>query len=483
MTNKPTKRATLLSRRLVLKGVGGAVLGLPLLESVLGHEARAADPPQPFAVFLRQAAGVACEQDAELGLETEKYWPTAMGPLTAATVGGRAIEELLDHSARLLVVKGVAKESFDYGDGHANGALQGLTARGPTVNGAGGDSEASGESLDHRIGRELNPNGHDSLFLYSGNDGGWLGGPCISYSGSGVRRAAITNPWAAYQQIVGGAGLAPDELALVANRTKSVNDLVRNQMSTLLTSPALASADRTRLEQHRDSIRDLEVALTCRLATDQEQLLDTGSASYEERSDGGVIMATARLHMDVAALAVACGYTRSVSIQIGNGNDGDTRYPDPDTGQLMADNYHYISHRRQSHDASGAIIPGSDMLHSKIDHHFAKMFKYLVDKLAAYDMPDGKKLIDHGLAIWHNDNGNGPGHSPIDTPFIIAGSANGYLKQGEAIDVGGDWNKRNLNKMLNTIGTAVGLKNAAGGNLDDFGDPKFEKGILDALLA
>jgi hypothetical protein len=111
------------------------------------------------------------------------------------------------------------------------------------------------------------------------------------------------------------------------------------------------------------------------------------------------------------------------------------------------------------------------------------MFKYLVDKLAAYDMPDGKKLVDHGLAIWHNDNGNGPGHSPIDTPFIIAGSANGFLKQGEAIDVGGDWNKRNLNKMLNTIGTAVGLRNAAGGNLDDFGDSKFEKGILDTLLA
>jgi len=319
--------------------------------------------------------------------------------------------------------------------------------------------------------------------LYAGNNGGWLGGPCISYRASGVRRAATLNPWSAYQQIIGGAGLSTDEAARVQKRQKSVNDLLRSQMAGLLASPALSQSDRTRLELHRDSIRDLEVALACKLASDQEQLLQTGSASYQERSKGDVIMATARLHMDVAALAVACGYTRSVAIQIGNGNDGDTRYPDPDTGDLMADNYHYISHRRQSHDSSGTIIPNSDMLHHKIDRHFGKLFKYLVDKLAAYDMPDGKKLIDHGLAIWHNDNANGPGHSPISTPFVIAGSAGGYLKQGLSIDVGGSNNNRNLNQMLNTIGAAVGLKNAAGQPLDDFGDPKFAKGVLSQLLA
>jgi len=474
----------LFSRRLVLKGLGGAVLGLPILEGLLSRPAKAAAMTPPFAVFLRQASGVACEQtDQELGHETEKFWPISLGALGPDTLNGRALDELLAHSARLLVVKGVAKESFDYGDGHANGALQGLTARGPTVANAGGDSEADGESLDHRIGAELNPAGHDSLFLYAGNNGGWLGGPCISYRSSGVRRAAITNPWSAYQQIVGGAGLAPDEAARVQKRQKSINDLLRSQMATVLTSPALSQADRTRLELHRDSIRDLEVALACRLASDQEQMLQTGSASYKESSKGDVIMATARLHMDVAALAVACGYTRSVAIQIGNGNDGDTRYPDPDTGQLMADNYHYISHRRQSHDSSGTIIPNSDMLHHKIDRHFGKMFKYLVDKLAAYDMPDGQKLIDHGMAIWHNDNANGPGHSPISTPFVIAGSAGGYLKQGISIDVGGSDSNRNHNKMLNTIGSAAGVKNAAGDPLDDFGDPKFAKGLLTQLLA
>jgi hypothetical protein len=466
-----------------LKGLGGAVLGLPLLESIGGREAKAADAPPPFAIFFRQASGVACEQTADLGKETEKFWPINIGAFNADNVKGRALEELVAHAARILVVKGVAKESFDYGDGHANGALQGLTARGPVVANAAGDSEAAGESLDHRIGRELNPDGHDSLVLYAGAKGGWLGGPCLSYRASGVRRAATRDPWAAYQQIVGGAGLSPDEAARVSKRQKSINDLVRAQMKTLLARPALSSSDKQRLQLHFDSVRDLETALACRLSTDQEHTLQTGASAYDNSSDGAAIMNTAQLHMDVAALAVACGFTRSASIQVGNGNDGDTRYPDPDTGQLMTDNYHYISHRRQSHDASGTIIPNSDMLHSKIDHHFAKMFKHLLDKLAAYPMPDGKALIDHGVAVWHNDNGNGPGHSPIDIPFIIGGGANGFLKQGVSVKLDGDWNKRNHNKMLNTIGSAVGVRNAAGEYLDDFGDPKFAKGYFSELLA
>ncbi len=97
---------------------------------------------------------------------------------TEDNVADRALDELSRYLPKLLVVKNINTPDFDYGDGHARGALQGLTAQGPVVAAAAGDSEASGESLDHRIGRELNPDGRDSLFLYSGEPSGWLGGPC-----------------------------------------------------------------------------------------------------------------------------------------------------------------------------------------------------------------------------------------------------------------------------------------------------------------
>lgn len=474
-----------LTRRTVLRGLGGATLALPLLESFAprGARAQAQDGAQSYAVFFRQANGVACEQNSPLGDgEPERFWPTAEGALSAQTLSGRALDELVDHGSRLLVIGNVVMKDYAYGDGHARGALQGLTARGPTVEDAGGDSEASGESLDHRIGAALNAGGSDSLFMYAGQSGGWLGGPCISYRGSGQRRAAFTSPKSAYDAVAGiGSGLSQEAAMQLATRQKSIHDLVRGQLNRLLAHPRLSTADRDRLDLHLTSVRELETALSCELDAAAIAMLDGAEAFYDS-PDGDDVWKTTRLHMDIATMAIACGSTRSVAIQVGNGNDGSNRYRDPDTGQMM-ENFHYISHRRLSHDDSGAVIEGSDLLHHKCDRQFAQAFKYLIDKLLAYTMPDGKSLLEHGASVWYNDLGNGPGHSSVATPVVIAGSANGYLKQGQYVRLPGSYDNPNHNQVLNTIGAAVGVTNANGDPLDDFGDPALPKGQRSELLA
>lgn len=472
-----------LNRRIFLKGVGGAVLGLPALEGLAGRSAWAQDAEvPPFAIFMRQANGVAqAQSNDEIGDEPERFWPRELGPLTAASLDGRAVGELAAHAQRLLVVKNVNLNGFNYGDGHARGVLQGLTAQGPVRTGLGGDSEANGESLDHRIGRELNPDGRDSLFLYAGRNRGWLGGACESYRGPGVRRSALNNPWNAYQAIVGGeTGLAPAAQQRLVARQESINDLVRDQLSSLRSRASLSRADRDRLDLHLTSVRELEVALTCRMNADQEQVLEGGSPGFDS-TEGDEVLETARLHFDVAVLAVACGYTRSVALQIGSGNDGATRYRNLESGQYM-ENFHYLSHRRQSHGADGAIIPGSDLLHHYVDVQFARTFKHLLDRLDAYEMPTGHTLLEHGLAIWHNDNSNGPPHGRWNVPWILAGSAGGQLRQGVMVEVTPGSRDPNHNRLLNTIGAAVGLKNAAGEPLDDFGDPSQTRGRLTELL-
>ena len=468
-----------LTRRIVLRGIGGAIVSLPFLEGLAPRRAHGADETPPFAIFFRQANGVAAEQNTgEIGMEPERFWPRTYGVLTPDNVLDRAIGELSPHLGKLLVVKNVNMFDFNYGDGHARGAMQGLTARGPTVNEAGGDSEAAGESLDHRIGRELNADGRDSLFMYAGNGGGWLGGPCISYRGPEQRRGALHNPWNSYETMVGGdTGLSPEAQMQITQRQRSVNDLVRDQLTHLMSRPQLSSGDRRRLQLHLDAIRDLEVSLTCQMTADAEMALEGMSAGFDS-NDGDLVLGAARLHMDVAALAVACGYTRSVAIQIGSGNDGSTRYRD-DSGNMM-ENYHYVSHRRSSHDSSGAVIANSDYLHSLVDKQFAQTFRHLLDRLDEYEMPSGLRLIDHGVAVWYNDNGNGPGHSSRNVPFVLAGSANGFLRQGQYLEVAGT---QTHNKMLNTIGSAAGLRNAAGDLLDDFGDPSLEPGLLPELIA
>jgi hypothetical protein len=463
-------------RRTILKGLGGFTLALPFLEGLRsGGTARAGEAVvDPYAIFFRQANGCASAQNTEVGDEPERFWPSQQGEISAATLAGRALEELAAHSQSLLAV-GVNAENFDYGDGHARGALQGLTARGPVTAGLGGDSEADGESIDHRIGRELNADGRDSLFLYSGKNSGWLGGACISYRGSGNRRAALHDPMTAYQTIMGVDGETLSEL--LVERRKSVNDLVREQMEALMANPRLSSKDLERLELHRAAVRDLEGTLSCNLTADQEAALEGAAANYDS-DDGDQVLAAVRAHMDVAVLAVACGYTRSVSIQVANGNDASTRYRDLETGEQM-ENYHFISHRRLSHDSSGAIIPNADLLHHKIDRHFAATFRYLLDRLTEYQLPTGT-LLDAGVSVWLNDQAQGPSHSSQNLPYILAGSANGFFKQGQYVKTEEDGTHC---RLLNMIGTAVGLRSTSGGDLDDFGDPGLPKHAIPELRA
>ncbi|MDH5675463.1 MAG: DUF1552 domain-containing protein [Myxococcales bacterium] len=471
-----------LTRRRFLQGVGGATLLLPTLESFLPRGVQAQSMVAPHAIFFRQACGVAAAQNTdEIGQEPERFWPNAQGPLSAQTLSGRALDELTDYVDRLLVVGNVNYGDFDFGDGHARGAMQGLTGRPPLVPSAGGDSEAGGESLDHRIGRELNDGGRDSLFLYAGSANGWLGGPCISHRGPGERRAALHSPLSAYQTVAGiGAGENAAALDLLRGRQRSINDLVREQLTGLMGHPRLSGNDRQRLQLHFDSIRDLEGQIACQSDEELMRALD-GAESIYESSDGRDVLAVTRLHMDVAVMAVACGYTRSVAIQVGVGNDGNTRYVDPDSGELM-ENFHYISHRRLSHDSEGAVIAGSDVLHHKVDRQFAQTFKYLLDRLDAFPMFDGQSLLQHGLAVWYNDNANGPAHATYNVPWILAGSAGGFMKQGQFIEVSGG-RTPNVGKLHNTIASAVGVRKADGGLLDDFGDPSLSGGVLSELMA
>ena len=111
-------------------------------------------------------------------------------------------------------------------------------------------------------------------------------------------------------------------LLVIAN-LGAVVDRWRDQMTELRSSPKLSAADHQRLQLHFDSIQDLSSSLSCNLTAEQEAALDGASAGYD--SDiGDEVLSALRTHMDIAALAVGCGYTRSVAMQVGNGNDSAT---------------------------------------------------------------------------------------------------------------------------------------------------------------
>jgi len=469
-----------LSRRHLLLGAGGAAVTLPLpfLEGLVPRSAQAAAGDDTFAVFFRQANGVASAQETdELGSEPERFWPRNVGALTEDNLSGRALEELLEYRESLLCVGNVnmrgapgpadgasceASHQNYFGDGHAQGAIQSLTAQGPQKCGLVENSEANGESLDFRIGRELNPGGRDSLFLYAG-PGGWLGGPCISYRGAGRRLTALNNPQNALQTVLG------------VSQDGRLADVLDGQFKALLSDSRLSSGDRQRLEIHQAALSDLEVSLECRAEESLQMQLD-GLGDIYDSTDGDEVWTTVRAHMDVAALAIACGFTRSVALQVGSGNDGGTNYRHRASGNLM-ENYHYISHRRTSHGTDGAVIAGSDLLHHEIDRQFALAFKYLLDRLSSYDV-DGDRMLDRGVAVWHNDLGNGPAHSVANCPWVLAGNCGGYFKQGEFVELtegSGSSGEHTHAGLLNAIGTAVGCRTPGQEICNDFGDADFNR--------
>ena len=474
------------TRRGMLRGIGGATLALPLMESwPISSTANAqAEQAAPFAVFFRQSSGVASAQTSKfLGAEPERFWPRETGALTSDNVAGRATDELEAYLQRTLLLKVNKHHYRQYADGHANGAQQGLTARGPTpeTQGNSGKTEANGPSIDYRIASELNSGGSDPLYLYTGAQFGWLGGACLSYRAAGERVAALRNPFLAYKAITGGLTEAPTAAEAESNRalSRSVNDVVREQLQSVLSSSLLSGSDRQRLDLHLTSVRETEVAVGCLLTKQAADTLAAESRNFA-RLQHDHIIATTRAHLRVAALAVSCGYTRAATVQVGSGNSSSLQFAHPETGELL-NNYHFISHRVESNGGNGTVIQGSDLLHHYIDRYHGQMFRSLLDLLDEYKSPEGGSLLDSGLAVWFNDNGDGPAHNIKKVPYALVGSCGGRLKQGQYLELSGS---ENLRQVLNSIGTAVGLTGGSPGEpLTDFGDPALTGGIRGEMFA
>lgn len=468
------KTQSKLSRRWFLGGVGGVTLGLPLLDA----SSRAQDAEAlKFALFVVGANGVAMEDPSQQG-EVEMFWPTATGPLTTEslraddTQNSRTLGLLADYAPRLLLVRGVDQPYGSAGCDHQSGDNMCLTSA--KIYGNGNSSLSMGESIDNRIARERNPAGREPVTLRAGwrpNDATGYDNPgFISYVGERQPRAAEPSPLKAYQRMVGmGGGTdTPSNLAL---QRASINDLLRGQITDLMASPALSADDRQRLQQHFDTIRDIEVEIS---ATELEQeLQDQMTAVDNDLLNMANHPKIIRLQMAILAFAVSSGYSLTGTLKIGDRIDSHQWEIDGTT----LPQFHMISHRNMSDATGGAIIPDAFELHRKVDRMHAADFLYLCDRLASIDTPTGP-LIDQGYTVWTNQMSTG-WHRHDNQPFAVVGSSGGYLKTGQFVDAGGV----TLNLMLNTLLSAAGLTGADGGPVTDFGEQTLQRGVISELIA
>jgi hypothetical protein len=438
-----------INRRAFLTGAGGVAVGLPFLESLPTRSAWAQDKPPVFTFFVV----------AQNGVVAKNFFPGSPGELTTAGLAGAgdiATSVLSPHASNLLFIKNINYPlRFGKSCAHAEGNVQTLTGLAPGS--AGNTAYSAGPSADTLIAQALDAG--DPLALYSGPKGFIAERISFKAAGAGQVRSADTNPYLLYSKVVGLAGSAPtmpgetpvmnpmaEELV---RKRKSVNDLVREQLNDLKNMSVLSAADKQRLDQHFQSIRDIEVIVgpstgpteaVCSsdgVPLDEYEALKSGFRFQETKMEDYV-----RLHLQIMALAFGCNYSRVASLQWGDGTDG-TKYQVPSNDGLGW-TFHQLSHRIQSDSASGNN-PTAEAAHHEID---AVRMKTL---LAGLDAFKAHGLANNAQVVWTNTIADGPSHSAHGVPMIIWGNGGGYLKQGSLVDANGTGNA----KVLNTIMAAA----------------------------
>ena len=448
------------NRRAFLYGAGGIAIGLPFLEGLPERSAWAADAKPIFTFFMCAACGV----------EPKRFWPASTGALSGLLSSGKAVDALADYAKDLLIVKGINFPlTGPTGCGHAQGLSQALTAKQPTGN--GGQATATGASVDYVISQAVNAAGNDPMTLYAGNLKNGYIADRLSFDDSGKVRASVDNPYKLYQKLTGlaspagsgggtagtgstGTGGSSSLAEDLVKKRNSVNDLVRAELNSLLQNPKLSSADKQRLQQHFDAIRDAETTMMQmgqQMATVGCTLDGIDTSVYDALSSwkynatnvpNGGIENIVELHMGLVALAFACDYNRTGTLQWGDGTDH-TIYQVPSNQTLGNWNFHYISHRTQSDGAIGTNST-AEAAHAEIDQlrmtTLASSLKHFADR----------GLADTSIVVWTNHVAEG-NHTMKNVPFILWGNGGGAIKQGQYVDAAGANNGQLFNTIITTV--------------------------------
>src|SRR6185295_13429334 len=483
----------LMNRRLVLRGAGGLMLGLPLLETFMPRKASAQTATRsPFVLIVVGDNGVVqAGVSLSVSSEPEKFWPTATGALTKASMTAdkatRSTGELADYADKLLIVKGINLPYSSTGCSHSAADAQILTAAKITAGST--NCKAMGISVDTAIAKAKNPPGRDPLVMHAGmfSPGGTgfdIPG-YVSYITAQQARVYIDSPYKAYQQIIGAVGsgtTTPDQQAQMqrALRSKSINDILRPQLQALLNRSDLSASDHARLDQHLTAIRNIEVQISTTTYSVPDADVATMKANDSKPYDQSIRDTSVKLFMELMAFSAAADYSRVAVLKIGDRIDDHI--------------YTYNGQSAKFHDVSHRQVANAIDFHHYIDRMMLNYYKYLLDAVSAYNTPTGP-LFDQGVTIYTNQCATGA-HSFSNIPWIQAGTANGYYKKGQYVVVGtgaqpggsqdgkgGDASVSGVNKMLNTLLTAAGVTTTGGAPTDDFGDPSLPKGLFAEMHA
>ncbi len=407
-----------LSRRTLLRGFGTA-LGLPLLEAMLPSALRAL----PSAIRADEPATRLAYVYVPNGVETEHWRPSATG---ADFELPSILEPLAPLRADLSVLTGLtcdkARANGDGPGDHARAAAAFLTGVQPLKSAS---QVRLGPSADQIAAAAVG----DATRLRSlelGCERGRRAGDCdsgyacaystnVSWIDEATPAGKETDPRRAFDRLFrDGGGESQAARRARAERDKSVVDFVR--ADALRLESKLGAADRRKLDQFFESVRELERRIDFAKERIAAEVPDEQRPSDEEPADLG---AHVRLMSDLVVLAFQTDSTRIATLMVAN--EGSNRsYRELE----IADGHHTISHH-------GGDAAKREQIR-RINRYHVEQLAHLVRGLAEAREGDAR-LLDRAMLVYGSGIADGNRHDHHDVPILLAGRGNGTLHPGRHV--------------------------------------------------
>jgi hypothetical protein len=397
-----------LSRRHLLRGAG-AVLALPLLESMLPALARAqAATPK---------SRLACIYIAH-GAVMDRWMPATDGAGFAFTPTLASLEPFRD---RLNVVSDMTLplaygSDSSAGANHARSSQVWLTCNEP-------ENGPSPTSLDQLVAQHIGQDTPMPSLELSLDDGS-----SISYRTPTTPLPMEQNPQVVFERLFGDGSTAEERAARMELKA-SLLDSVTGDIAALQRS--LPSVDRQRLDRYLEDVREIERRLQL-VASSPVADLDVPAkpvgipSSFTEH---------AKLMADLCALAWQAEITRVTTLMIAR-EISNRAYPESG----INDPFHNLSHHSE-------VQANKDRLATLNAFHTRATLGYFLQKLQ--ETPDGDgTLLDHSLVLYGSGMSNSNQHDHDPLPILVAGGASGRLQGGRHIRAGKGTPLSNLHLAL-----------------------------------
>jgi hypothetical protein len=434
------------NRRILLRGLGGAVVAAPFLSSIwersLKAQSAAATTPKRTIVMF-----------SHYGCITNNWFPTKLdGELTADDLMPTSLASLAPFAKKLLIPRGMRTmnewTANNTGAGHGRGqgndshtqiAGSIFTCQPVTPNSNSpfdfGDPKFNakpvGPSLDHVMAKQLSPSG-TPLFMNMAGQSKEAAQSAISYSAAETIFPALT----ATQAFGNLTGLFKNDMPMNADtwavaKGKAITDIVRGDLSRLM-SMDMSKADKDKLAAWMELANQVG-GIVASAQCNQQLAMTLGASNKLGTSGGDVVtrkvndtMDNADLYMAIAALTAACNANPVIFLKFPN------NFVYSGLG-INADS-HNQSHRLDNAGMQGPCVANAVQNLLKIDKYYAQKFTTLVKLLDSMSEGDGT-VLDNTVAVWMNEMSDGNAHNLNNAPVIQAGSGGGYFKTGRIINL------------------------------------------------